>query len=104
MAAHYGARMCAGSNQSRALEQTRANAKKVIENEVDGLGPLEQAIVRALAMIWSGEWRRIMALTPSFYGKDPDRKSPTRSLSSLVDMRIVDKTTEGYRLIRCIAF
>ncbi|MGH9917475.1 MAG: hypothetical protein ACRD6W_01175 [Nitrososphaerales archaeon] len=71
----------------------------IIEEEVKRLGPLEQAIVRSLAMIGSGEWKRIMALTSSLYGREPDRKSLTRSLSSLVDMRIVDKTAEGYRLV-----
>jgi uncharacterized protein len=96
---YYGARRCTGSNQTVALRQVRATAKKVIEEEISGLGPLEQAIIRSLAMIGAGEWKRIMALTSSFYGRDPDRKSLTRSLSSLVDMRIVDKTSEGYRLI-----
>lgn len=96
---YYGARRCGRSSQSAALRQVRATAKKVIEEEVNRFGPLEQAIVRSLAMIGSGEWKRIMALTTSFYGKEPDRKSLTRSLASLVDMRIVDKTTDGYRLI-----
>lgn len=96
---YYGARRCAHSNQSSALRQVRVAAKKVIEEEVNRLGPLEQAIVRSLAMIGSGEWKRIMALASSFYGKAPDRKSLTRSLASLVDMRIVDKTTDGYGLV-----
>ncbi len=96
---YYGARRCAHSSQSTALRQVRATARKVIEEEVDRLGPLEQAIVRSLAMIGAGEWKRIMALASSFYGKEPDRKSLTRSLAALVDMRIVDKTADGYRLI-----
>ncbi len=96
---YYGARRCAHSSQSNALRHVRIAARKVIEEEVNRLGPLEQAIVRSLAMMGSGEWKRIMALASSFYGKEPDRKSLTRSLASLVDMRIVDKTTHGYRLI-----
>jgi hypothetical protein len=77
----------------------KAAAKKVIEEEVKRLGPLEQAIVQSMAMIGAGEWKQIMALASSFYGKEPDRKSLTRSLASLVDMRIVDKTSEGYKVI-----
>jgi AAA+ ATPase superfamily predicted ATPase len=96
---YYGARRCAHSSQPTALRQVTTSARKVIEEEVKRLGPLEQAIVRSLAMIGAGEWKRIMALTSSFYGKEPDRKSLTRSLASLVDMRIVEKTADGYRLI-----
>lgn len=96
---YYGARRCARSSQSVALRQVRTSARKVIEEEVKRLGPLEEAIVRSLAMIGGGEWKRILVLASSFYGKEPDRKSLTRSLASLVDMRIVEKTTDGYRLI-----
>jgi hypothetical protein len=96
---YYGARRCAHSSQSTALRQVKAAAKKVIEEEVKRLGPLEQAIVQSMAMIGAGEWKQIMALASSFYGKEPDRKSLTRSLASLVDMRIVDKTSEGYKVI-----
>jgi uncharacterized protein len=96
---YYGARRCGHSTQADALRQVRIDARRVIEEEVNRLGPLERAIIRSLAMIGAGEWKRIMALASSFYGRQPDRKSLSRSLASLVDMRIVNKTPEGYGLI-----
>jgi AAA+ ATPase superfamily predicted ATPase len=96
---YYGARRCAHSSQSMALRQVKTSARKVIEEELNRLGPLEQAIVRSLAMVGASEWKRVMALSSTFYGKEPDKKSLTRSLSSLVDMRILERTTEGYKLV-----
>jgi AAA+ ATPase superfamily predicted ATPase len=96
---YYGARRCARSSQSTAFRQVMIAAKKVMEDELRRLGSLERAIVRALSMEGSGEWKQIMALATSFYGREPDRKSLTRSLASLVDLRIVDRTADGYKLI-----
>jgi len=96
---YYGARRCVHSSQSTALRQVKIAAKKVMEDELSKLGSLEQAIVRALSTEGSGGWKEIMTLATSFYGREPDKKSFTRSLASLVDMRIVDRTAEGYRLV-----
>ena len=96
---YYGARRCARSSQSTALKQVRITAKKVVEDEISRLGSLEQAIVKSLATGGPSGWKRIMTLTGSIHGKEPDKKSLTRSLASLVDMRIVERTAEGYRLL-----
>jgi AAA+ ATPase superfamily predicted ATPase len=97
---YYGAKRCARFSHADALKEVSATAKRVVEEEVKRLGPLEEAIVKALAMLGvGGEWKHIMALVGSFYGKQPDRKSLSRSLKSLVDMRIVEKTGERYTLI-----
>ncbi|MDG6928768.1 MAG: hypothetical protein JRN39_06210 [Nitrososphaerota archaeon] len=74
-------------------------AKKAVEDEISRLGSLEQVVVKSLATGGPSRWKRIMTLTGSIHGKEPDRKSLTRSLASLVGIRIVERTAEGYGLV-----
>lgn len=96
---YYGARRCARSGQTTALKQVRLTARRVIEDEIGRLGSLEQAIVKSLAVGGTSEWKGIMTSVASIQGRGPDKKSLTRSLASLIDMRIVEKTAQGYKLV-----
>jgi AAA+ ATPase superfamily predicted ATPase len=100
--AYYGAKRSQNISHQRSIAQVKQLAKGVVEEECASLGPIQTSIIVALVSLGpSGSWSEIKALARSAYGgKEIDDKSLSRSLQTLVDLRIIAKTEKDrYHLL-----